>query len=316
MSFSAWRTAFDEIRRGRVTELVHIRDRARLWRIAEKLDSSQLHTLVDDDEPLTAEALVGATEQRAGKLMLGTYSEAGFVYALQRYGIWEDLENVCKDTPVLVIRDTSESIQKMVIRDGADGPVLVELRAGLRFPPDGDAALAQDLPGSPDATWLSVEWLTLQNPYAEFPPTRPPLPGQDHPGLGIGREVMELLLIMGWRLGCAGLVSHPAWFHNAVMYRLHYRFVDPAEEGRFLALIRDFEGSGLTLAEASRAVEAGKVRDAEGTPVTWTPGPMVAPLVPGADLDAMDGWLERVREAREAAAYRFPARERLRAPPP
>ncbi|HEX9901277.1 MAG TPA: hypothetical protein VGB72_00285, partial [Acidobacteriota bacterium] len=39
---------------------------------------------------------------------------------------------------------------------------------------------------------LVFEWLTLQNPLLKFGPSRPPLPGQAHPGLGLGRKVMDL----------------------------------------------------------------------------------------------------------------------------
>ena len=306
MTFSAWRTAFEEMRRGRMNELLHIPQRSRLWRVAERLDAVRLHT-VDEDFSWDPNALVGAPEDRAGRLFLGVYSEAGLIYALRSYGLWSKLESVARDEPVLTVLGTGESVQQFTIRDGAEGPLLVDVKAGLRYGSDGDPDKTQDLPGPRDKRWFAMEWLTLQNPYVEFPPERPALPGQDHPGLGSGREVMELMLISAWRLGCLGIAASPAWFHNAVMYRVHFRFVDPEEEGRFLSMLDAWEAAGTSLAQASRDMQAGKVLDDDGQPVQWRPGPIVAPLAPEADLEQDPTWSERVAEAKAASSFTFPA---------
>jgi len=304
MPFSAWRAAFEELRRGRVDELVHIPERSRLWRIAKHLDSVQLHQL-DENLSWEPDVLVGAPEERSGRLFLGTYSEAGLLYAFQRYGLWERLVEVARDEPRIRIEGTGESIQRFTIRDGDEGATLVDVKAGLRFGPDGDDHRTHDLPGSESRPWLSMEWLSLQNPYRDFAPEQPRLPGQSHPGLGAGREVMELMLISGWRLGCNGVVAYPAWFHNAVMYRVHYRFVDPVEEGQFLGMMEAWSAADIPLALASLDVEAGRVLDGEGRGVEWRPGPMVAPLDSEAELESQKGWLDAVDSAREASNYTF-----------
>jgi hypothetical protein len=305
MTFSAWRAAFEELRRGRVGELRYIPQRSRLWRIAESLEPVRLHTL-DDEFSWDPNALVGAPEQRAGKLFLGIYSEAGLRYALESYGLWERLVEVAREEPILRILGAGDATQQFVITDGDGGPVLVDMKAWLRYPPDGDAAREHDLPGPTDRPWFSMEWLTLQNPYGRFTPERPPLPGQDHPGLGAGRQVMELMLISAWRLGCVGIAASPAWFHNAVMYRLHYRFVDPVEEGRFLAMVDAWQEAGTALAQASGDMQEGRVKDGDGEVVQWRPGPLVAPLLPSADLEQDPAWLLKVEAARREARYVFP----------
>jgi len=301
-AFSAWRAALDEIRRGRMDELRFLPERSRLWRVAEHLDAARLHR--DDEELLSLDDLVGSPEDRAGRLFLGVYSEPGLRYALQQYGLWETLDKVTRDEPVLTISGTGETSQRFTITDGTDGAELVECRAGLRyggrFDDDGP-----DLPGPDDAKWLEIDWLKLQNPYRPFPPERPKLPGQDHPGLGQGREAMEIMLISGWRLGCIGVVSSPAWFHNAVMYRVHYRFVDPQEEGRFLAMVDAWRAAGISLAQASWDMDEGRVTDGDGAAVEWRPGPLIAPLSEDADL-VTDDWEAEVEAARAAATYAFP----------
>ncbi|MCA9666880.1 MAG: histone deacetylase [Myxococcales bacterium] len=104
---------------------------------------------------------------------------------------------------------------------------------------------------------LVIEWLLMQDPRASFSLERPQLPGQDHPGLGIGRWIIELLRLMAQRLDCAALTNHPQTYANAVLYGAVMRFVDPALEGRFRALERDL--GHLPLVDAAWAVERGEV---------------------------------------------------------
>ena len=306
MSFSAWRAALDEVRKGRLKELAHIPERMRMWRIAERLDAARLHRL-DEQEPFALDDLLGSPEARAGRVFLGVYSEAGLLYAFKQYGIWQHVVDVSQDEPVLRIEGTGETVQSIRITDGPGGPEIVEVRASLRYGFGADDSVNHDLPGPRNVPWLHVEWLKLQHPYKPFPPERARLPGQDHPGLGIGREAMEMMLISGWRLGCLGVVSFPAWFHNAVLYRIHYRFVDPVEEGRFLALVDAWLTAGISLSQASFDVDEGRVRDPEGREVYWHPGPMVAPLDERAELEHDNDWLEAVAEAHDEASYVFPA---------
>jgi hypothetical protein len=71
----------------------------------------------------------------------------------------------------------------------------------------------------------------------------------------------------------------PAFFHNAKFYAPPFAFLDAAEQGRFEALCRDL--AGCAVAEASAALESGRVVDAaRGEPVTWSPGDMLAALSP------------------------------------
>ena len=60
-----------------------------------------------------------------------------------------------------------------------------------------------------------------------------------------------LLRLMALRLGCDGLLNHPAHFHNAQLYGRFFNFVDPEVEGRFRALERDL--AHLSLADATVA---------------------------------------------------------------
>jgi hypothetical protein len=126
-------------------------------------------------------------------------------------------------------------------------------------------------------SFLSMGWLALQDPDRPFPPDRPRLPGQDHPGLGLARALYRRLLVWAEDWGKDGLLNFPEYFHNALIYAPAFRFLSPEREGRFRALRRDL--AKLSMAEASWAVEEGRVREEPGNAVfRWEPAEMVAPL--------------------------------------
>ena len=83
------------------------------------------------------------------------------------------------------------------------------------------------------------------------------------------------------------------------MYRIHFRFLDPAEEGQMRALLRAWRASGLRLGGFSQAVEAGRVVDAQGAPLKWAPGVVVAPLMAEAEFQD-DAWERVAKKGSEA----------------
>lgn len=122
---------------------------------------------------------------------------------------------------------------------------------------------------------LVVEWVMLQNPGAAFTRERPRLPGQKHPGLRMGRNVVAFLLEMARALGADGVVEHPEYYHTGIMYSRTFRFLHPEAEGIQSALQRDL--TGLSFAEAAWAVHQGFVREGRRT-FKWVPEEQVHPL--------------------------------------
>jgi hypothetical protein len=140
--------------------------------------------------------------------------------------------------------------------------------------------------------YLFVHWLTMRHPRAAH--RRELLPGQDVPGLGLAREMTELYERMAARLGLAGVAFRPAHYHLAYVARERFRFLDPARQGRFEALVRDL--GALPLPEATRLVAAGRVL-VDGAPYLWEPEHMVDFAATPPD-DAAE-----VAAAREAAHF-------------
>ena len=76
--------------------------------------------------------------------------------------------------------------------------------------------------------------------------------------------------------GLDGIHFVGAHYHVAMQSRRLVRPIDPRDEARLRRLAAVL--AGLPLPEATRAVEQGRVLDADGQPVAWTPIATVLPV--------------------------------------
>jgi hypothetical protein len=101
---------------------------------------------------------------------------------------------------------------------------------------------------------------------------------------------------MARRLHLSGVAFRPAWYHVAyVAHQGGFAFVDPARQGRFLALLRDLEPAG-SLLEITTAIAAGRV-SLDGQPYAWEADDMVL-RIDGVRPNESD-----VSHARDAAHF-------------
>jgi acetoin utilization deacetylase AcuC-like enzyme len=217
--------------------------------------------VLTDTGELTEEDLSEALGMRPSrqKLLLGFYTASGMEYALQRFGILDQLRRLGYDhfRVEFARQHPGERLRVYGESEGKEH-VLIEL-----------VLERKRVLGHPV---LYVHWLSLMHPRAQFSLLRPRLPGQDVPGLGLARETGEMLALMALRLGLTGVVYRPAHYHTAFAGRHHFSFVDAARQGRFEALIRDL--TPLSLLDSTRAVEGGRVW-LDGKPYAWEPDEMV-----------------------------------------
>jgi hypothetical protein len=150
---------------------------------------------------------------------------------------------------------------------------------------------------------LVVRWVAMQNPGRPFTADRPQLPGQRHPGLGIGRRVYGRLMAWAHEWGKDAVLSFPQHYHNAVFYSSQFRFVSPARQGRFEALRRDL--GALPIAQAAHAIEEGRVREEPGgRPFQWEAAEMISPVTDSVTKALQShAYREAVRTARDAARF-------------
>ncbi len=221
-----------------------------------------------DSFGLTEANLLGGEAPQQPKRFLGYYSANGLELALERYGYLARIRALGYKRPRLVIDTTNPGGDTMrLFGSEGDDELLLELR------------LARDRRSLPPFELLRIEWLLLQNPRVPFTPGRPPLPGQKHPGLGLLREVIALLVLACDRLGLDGLTYVPAHYHVAAQSERFVRFLDPADAARFERIRRAAARSGLGLQATSETLEQGRLVDPDnGEVLSWKPVPMVAPV--------------------------------------
>lgn len=196
--------------------------------------------------------------RRGPPRLMGFYTREGLEYALHRYGLLSHLARLGYSQLRVEIDSTSTGRVRLLGTADRVEHALVELDLERRRIGDG--------------TFLYINWLSLRHPRVRFSAHRPQLPGQDVPGLGLAREMNEMLMLMAKRLVLDGVAFRPAWYHIAYAGRHRARFMDPARQGRFEAMLRDF--AGRPLLEVTTAVAEGRAR-MNGQPYTWEAEEMV-----------------------------------------
>jgi acetoin utilization deacetylase AcuC-like enzyme len=232
---------------------------SRVWKLEPPADRD------DNDWGLTEEDLLGLVT-KTETMFLSAFSRHAVELQLEELGILDRIRARGFRHPHLTLDATRGLGQVLRIYGDVDrADLLVELKAG------------RSRSAVPGFEVLEVNWLRLQNPRAEFSGSRPQLPGQQHPGLGILREIAGWLVVMTETLRLDGIAFMPAQYYMAAVGSHHLKFLDPAVQGRFDALRLAVRQLGV--ARANIAVDAGAVLDERaGAPVRWDPSVTVLPV--------------------------------------
>ncbi|KAA3616089.1 MAG: hypothetical protein DWQ05_10090 [Calditrichaeota bacterium] len=195
------------------------------------------------------------TTHSGSSLLLGMFSANEIRKVLEKVGILSALREKGIDDFIIKIHPIEDFDQVLKIysqkTDKAHQLAEVRLKEGCLSQP----AKSSINPDISQSHILSIEWMMMQNPFKEFSPHHPGLPGQDHPGLGQARKVLKLIIAYCRLKNLDGVVNFPEYYHNAFLYREVFKFYDPCKEAEFRAVLRDI--SHLSLAEMSWAVNTG-----------------------------------------------------------
>lgn len=220
----------------------------------------------DSDDWGLREGDLGLAGRPRESRFLGTFSRFAVEYALAEYGLLDRLHRLgFKELRVALDLDDPLGHTLRIQTAGPDPLVVLELK--LRVD-------RQNLPG-----WslLSVEWLLIQDSRSQFELSRPLLPGQKYPGLGLLRDTAAVLVVLCERLDLDGLGFIPSHYHLAALSRPLALCPDPECEGRFQALKNTLEN--MDLRSAGLAVESGLIQDeTTGRPLVWKPARLVIPV--------------------------------------
>ncbi len=246
-----------------------------------------------DDWGLQEEEFSGAGP-RQNPLFLGLFSRHGLEMSLEELGLLNRLRNMGFGRLAVSIDLEDPQGHTLRIRTQDDPPLTIfELR--LRI----DRATA------PGRSFLMVEWLLFQDARSSFEISRPLLPGQRYPGLGLLRDTAAVLIVACENLHLDGLAFTPSHFHLACLADPQSMFLDPGRQARFAALRR--ATANLRVAEAAAALREKQVIDEEsGRPAAWEPGLMILPV--SADMKTFfttADYREQVQAAASAIHFRI-----------
>jgi hypothetical protein len=244
--------------------------------------------------------LVRGFDLGGGRRFLGRFDEEALRRELEGEGILVGL--AARGYEDLVLRRSLEGGEhRLRIRARGGRKSLVDLRLAETTLVVSEPVLRGE--GLEVLSVLFNTWLSLQDPNARFTLDRPPLPGQQWPGLGLARAFYSLMARWASEWGKDAVLATPEHFHNAVFYSRAFHFLSPAEQGRFAALRRDL--APLSVAAASASVNEGRVRDlVTQRPFEWRPGAMAAPVgAPVARAFESDAYRRGAEAARESARF-------------
>jgi len=214
--------------------------------------------------------------EKGSSLFLGKYSlteifavfkKRNFIKDAQQRELW----------PLEYHMDNSEyPLQRFQIfyRDKKEENIVVDLKIReVTFRPKQDPAI--DLPIS-QFKFLFLEWLTLQNPLMEFGGELTPLPGQKHPGLNLGKKVLDLFVYLGRLCRVDGLLALPAYFHNALLFSRYFRFLNPEKRAEVLSIRKTYRH--VSFKQLAWIVHLECLRDAAEDVYRWEAEEQICPL--------------------------------------
>lgn len=277
-SDDAWRSSSDFIRwllidEAKVTGESKQSIFEQYTQIAQELDPQELQRS-SGEWVLTEADLLGDLDGPRYKStrLLDYYSRHGIEFALEKYGVANDVRSLGFTDLELAVDPSDPERQHLTLRAQKNGGehLLVDqvIRRVTRPAPEG-------LEPPDDIRLVYLEWMMLQNPTETFSLRHPQWPGQDYPGLGIGEKVMHMLFQGAQRLELDGLAHHPSRYHIAFIGGGQSFFLDPEIQGRFEALREVL--APLDLSEAAWKMERGEVCWSDGEPVEWVPEDIVIP---------------------------------------
>lgn len=220
-----------------------------------------------------ADILAQLIGNKRSTFWLGHYSENEVLHLLAKFDILPVLKAKGCDHPLIIIEplEAFEQALKIFNSTATTENLFVELR--LHETSFSHPNLMSGVP----QPMLKIEWLMLQNPAATFSAEQPSLPGQRHPGLGLARRTLQLLVYLARQNHLTGVLNFPQFFHNAYLYLEHFWYCNPELKGIVLALRRDLYF--LSLAELSWAIYLGCIFDeARGKIYEWQADALVLPL--------------------------------------
>jgi len=247
-------------------------------KIARKLTITDIQSGISDDELSMNNIVSDGRLSSESQFFLGVFSRRGLIKAIRAFGLDAILEKSGLTNLTLDIDTSDPHIQRLFVYSGT---ALAENKICELVLKQGPISIEENLsPSFPrrNPNVLQVEWLLLQNPQQKFSLEKPPLPGQIHPGLGIGDRLMEILIILTRRLRLEGIVNKPRYFHTAFMFSKEFVFINPFNQALMFAISKNLLAKYSFWMVAWAAHFNCIINKKDGKSLDWVAGNLILPF--------------------------------------
>jgi hypothetical protein len=215
-------------------------------------------------------------EEKASSLFLGRFSLTEVTAVLGKKNFFREAQARRLWPLAFDLDSTAYPVQRLRVFYEEKDPEKVVVDLKIR---EGRLAPKDYLRLSPEFfehEHLVLEWLTLQNPRLSFSEKRPPLPGQQHPGLGLRKKVVDIFVYLARLLRKDGLLAFPAYFHNAVLFSRFFYFLNPEKLAEVLAIEKSFPK--IPFKHLAWVVYLNCLRRGDGSIYEWKAQEQVYPI--------------------------------------
>jgi len=216
------------------------------------------------------------TGDKGSALFLGRYSLNEVSAVLKKRNFFRDALKR-KLWPLVFHMDTSDyPLQRFQVfyRERKPENLIVDLKIReATFQPRKELSPEISLPR---LRFLILDWLTLQNPLLSFSDERELLPGQKHPGLNLGRKVLDVFVYLARLSQLDGILAFPAFFHNALLFSRYFSFLNPRKQAEIQAIRKAFPR--VPFKSLAWIVHLECLRERDGKVYKWEAEEQVYPL--------------------------------------
>jgi hypothetical protein len=262
-------------------------------------DDTRVRRSLDFDQE---DILSDLTEKKGTSLFLGKYTLKEVLLVLSKKNFLKDAKKR-NLWPLNYAMDSSQyPLQRFQIfyKERKNKNIIVDLKIK-----EGTLQSTKNTPKDfPDGRYkfLILEWLTLQNPKQVFYGERMPLPGQNHPGLNLGKKVIEVFSYLARISQLDGLIAFPAYFHNALLFSRYFRFLRPEKEAEVRRIRKVFRN--ISFRELAWIVHLNCLKSENHNVYEWEAEEQIFPLNKSLKrYFESKTYRERVKEIRQSLDY-------------
>lgn len=248
-------------------------------KIARKISPLDLTSNFSQEDLSWDDFFTDRSGANSSSLFLGKYSEDGIKFIMERFGLDRHARRRGVRHLSVAIDTKDPYRHRLTIYNGRTRDkdhIVMDFVARYQHlvPKDIDAENEY----SHQLKVLMVEWLLLQNPKATFSASRPQLPGQRYPGLGLGDQLLALFTLMGRHLQVDGIINVPEYFHTGLIFTRRFVFLSPYVQAHVRQVAQDlwkkYRLSIIAWASATESIINIKTGKAQ----IWEPRRQIIPI--------------------------------------